>query len=173
MRKLVVLLACVVAISPSWGAQQNRAEEAARSACAQRCYDQPLDPELQRQEILNLEREIVRAFQTNSGTLFRRVYADDFTGTLSHGQPVDRSALINIVQDASAKYDSFTASDIKIRLYQDTAVASCLWTSRGTYRSHHFDSQMRSIHVYVNGPRGWQVVSGQTTALPPATEHPL
>jgi hypothetical protein len=172
MRKLVALLAFTLALSPSWGAQ-NRVQEAARAACAQRCYEEPQDPELQRAEIVNLEKETARAIQLNNGTLFRRIYADDFYGTLSHGQPVNRNSLINLVQDASVRYDSFSVSDLNIRLYQETAVASSLWTSRGIFKGHRFDSQMRSIHVYVNGPRGWQVVSGQTTALPPAVEHPL
>jgi hypothetical protein len=133
----------------------------------------PPNPEMQRQEIVNLETETARAIQLNNATFFRRVYAEDFLGTLSHGQAVDRAKLVNAVQDSSVKYDSFHASDIKVRLYQDTAVATCLWTSRGDFRGRRFDSQMRSIHVYVNGPRGWHVVSGQTTLLPPDMPHPL
>jgi ketosteroid isomerase-like protein len=172
MWKFAVLLAFTLALAPSWRAQ-NKNQEAATTACVQRCYEQPLDPELQRAEIVNLEKETARAIQQNNGTIFRRVYAEDFSGTLSHGQPVDRNSLINLIQDTGAKYDSFTVTDISIRIFQETAVATSLWTSRGTFKGHHFDSQMRSTHVYVNGPRGWQVVSAQTTALPPATEHPL
>ena len=172
MRKSAALLAFALVLSPSWGGQ-NKVQDASRAACSQRCYEEPVDPDLQRAEIINLEKETVRAIQLNNGTLFRRVYSEDFSGTLSHGQPVDRNSLISAVQDSTVRYDSFTATDIKIRLFQDTAVASSLWTSRGTFRGHRFDSQMRSIHVYVNGTRGWQVVSGQTTALPPAVEHPL
>jgi hypothetical protein len=172
MKKLAALFALALAFAPSWAAQ-NKSQEAATTACVQRCYDQPLDPELERAEIINLEKETARAIQLNNGTLFRRIYAEDFSGTLSHGQPVNRNSLITLIQDTSTRYDSFTVTDISIRIFQETAVASSLWTSRGTFNGHHFDSQMRSIHVYVNGSRGWQVVSGQTTALPPATEHPL
>ena len=173
MRKLAALLVLGLALSPSWRAQSHAPDPGYAAACAQRCYEEPRDPELQRAEILNLEKETVRAIQINNGTLFRRVYADDFSGTLSHGQPVDRNSLIDIVQDPSVHYDSFSASDIKVRIFEETAVASSLWTSRGTFKGHRFESQMRAIHVYINGARGWQVVSGQTTALPPAMEHPL
>jgi hypothetical protein len=172
VKKFVAVLILTLMLSPSWSAQ-NKVQEAAVSACVQRCYDQPLDPELQRAEIMTLERETGRAIQINNGTLFRRIYADDFSGTLSHGQPVNLSSLISIIQNTNTRYDSFTVSNINIRIFQETAVVSSLWTSRGTFNGRHFDSQMRAIHVYVNGARGWQVVSGQTTALPPATEHPL
>jgi hypothetical protein len=133
----------------------------------------PPNPELQRQEIVNIESETVRAILLNNGTFFRRVYSDDFVGTLSHGQAVDKTQMVQAVQSPDVKYDSFVATDIKVRIYQDIAVATCLWSSRGTFHGQHFSSQMRVTHVYVNGRRGWQVVAGQTTALPPDAHQPL
>jgi hypothetical protein len=133
----------------------------------------PPNPEMQRQEIINLENEAARAIQTNSGTFFRRVYSDDFIGTLSHGQPVNKALFIEAVQTPDVKYESFNASDISVRLYQETAVATCLWSWRGTFRGQRISSQLRAIHVYVNGPRGWHVVAGQTTILPPDVQQPL
>jgi hypothetical protein len=133
----------------------------------------PPNPEMQRQEIINLEHEAARAIQTNTGTFFRRVYSDDFSGTLSHGQPVDKTTFINAVQTYEVKYDGFNASDISVRLYKDTAVATCLWTARGTFKEQKFNSQMRVLHVYINTPRGWRVVAGQITVLPPGGQLPL
>ena len=135
--------------------------------------DAPPNPELQRQEIVNLETEAARAIQTNTGTFFRRVYSDDFSGTLSHGQPVNKSTFIDAVQTGEVKYESFNASDISIRLYKDAAIASCLWSARGTFRDQKFASQMRVMHVYINTPHGWRVVSGQITLLPPGAQQPL
>jgi ketosteroid isomerase-like protein len=131
------------------------------------------NPEMQREEITNLEKEAARAIQTNAGTFFRRVYADDFAGTLSHGQVVDKTTFINAVQNGEVKYDAFIATDVSVRLFRDTAVATCLWSARGVYRDQSFSSQMRTIHVYINTPRGWRVVSGQITLLPPGAQQPL
>jgi len=135
--------------------------------------DAQANPELQREEIVNLENEAARAIQTNTGTYFRRVYADDFAGTLSHGQIVNKTLFINAVQTGEVKYDTFLASDVNVRLFRDTAVATCLWSARGVYKNQRFSSQMRSIHVYINSPRGWRVVSGQITLLPPGAQQPL
>jgi len=135
--------------------------------------DAPPNPEMQRQEIVNLETEAARAIQTNAGTFFRRVYSDDFSGTLSHGQPVNKTTFINAVQTSEVRYDAFNASDISVRLFRDSAVASCLWSARGTYKEQNFNSQMRVIHVYINTPRGWRVVAGQITLLPPGAQQPL
>jgi ketosteroid isomerase-like protein len=156
MYKLAALLILGLALHPAW--QDDEA---------------PLNPELQRQEIVNLETEAARAIQTNTGTFFRRVYSDDFSGTLSHGQPVNKTTFINAVQTSEVKYDSFNASDISVRLFRDAAVATCLWSARGTFKDQRFNSQMRVIHVYINTPRGWRVVSGQITPLPPGALQPL
>jgi len=135
--------------------------------------DQTANPELQRQEILNLENEAARAIQTNTGTFFRRVYSDDFSGSLSHGQTVNKALFIDAVQTPDVKYDSFNASDISVRIYKDAAIATCLWSARGVFLGQRFSSQMRVIHVYINGPRGWHVIAGQITLLPPGAQQPL
>src|SRR5450432_813243 len=125
--------------------------------------DQPPNPEMQRQEIVNLEKEAGRAIQLNNPGFFKRVYSEDFSGTLSHGQAVNKTQFMNVVQSAEIKYDSFSVSDISVHIYQDTAVATCLWSARGDYRGQRLNVQMRAIHVYINGPRGWHVVSGAAT----------
>ena len=135
--------------------------------------DAPPNPEMQREEIVNLETEAARAIQTNAGTFFRRVYAEDFAGTLSHGQIVNKVSFISAVQNGEVKYDAFTASDVNVRLFRDAAIATCLWSARGVYRDQRFASQMRTMHVYINTPHGWRVVSGQITILPPGASQPL
>ena len=134
---------------------------------------QAAQSEIDRQEIINLEKEAARAIQLNNPTFFKRVYSDDFTGTLSHSQPVNKSSFIEIVQSPDIKYTSFIASDVVIRTYQETAVTTCMWSFRGTYKGKPLSSQMRVLHVYVNSPRGWRVVASQATALPPDVPQPL
>jgi Domain of unknown function (DUF4440) len=134
---------------------------------------QAAQAEIDREELANLEKEAARAIQTNSGTFFRRVYSEDFTGSLSHGQPVNKAEFISAVQTVDAKYEVFNASDINIRVFKDAAIATCMWSARGVFNGQRFSSQMRAIHVYVNTPRGWRVVAGQITLLPPGAQQPL
>ncbi|HEY2352000.1 MAG TPA: nuclear transport factor 2 family protein [Candidatus Acidoferrum sp.] len=163
MKRLIPLLALALLLASRLSSQDPYAP----------ADDNPPNPEMERQEVVNLEHETARAIMLNNGTFFRRVYADDYKGTLSHGQLVDKNYLINEVQNSGARYQSFNASDIQVRLYRETAVATCLWTSKGFFRGQPIETQMRVMHVYINGPRGWHVVAGQTTPLPPYTPHPL
>lgn len=153
--------------------QQDERAAAARNDCVRRCLIQPLDPELRRQEIVSLEKEACHAIGLRNGSYFRRVYSEDFAGTLSHGQQVDKTQWIALVQSDTVKYESFNASDIKVQIYQEMAVATCLWSSRFSAKGQRLSHQMRAIHVYLNGASGWHVVSGQITNLPPDVGQPL
>jgi hypothetical protein len=163
-------LAIGLLFASSWQGQ-----EACREVCIQRCVSQGTlgDPEVERQEIVSLEREAARAIQLNSSTFFHRVYSDEFAGTLSHGQQINRDQWIAAVETPSVKRESFNASDIKVRIFEETAVATCLWSSRFTLNGQHLSSQIRAIHVYINTPNGWHVISGQMTNLPPDVQQPL
>jgi len=170
MFKFAAALALGLALTPSWQDQENP-----RNVCIQRCLITPQmgDPEMQRQEVVSLEKEAARAIQLSNGTYFRRVYSDDFAGTLSHGQQVDKTQWIAAIESPLVKYESFNASDIKVHIYQDMAIATCLWSSRSIIRGQRISNQIRAIHIYMNTPRGWHVVSGQSTNLPPDVQQPL
>lgn len=122
--------------------------------------------EIQREELLNLQKETVRALQLHNSSFFSRVYSDDFIGTSPTGNSRDKEALLAWVQTSSVKYSSFVVSDIRIRIFQSTAVVTCLWSSRGSAKGEALFQQSRVINVYVYGSRGWQAVASQETQLP-------
>ena len=171
MFKSAAAFALALALAAAW----QGPDTTGRDACIQRCLVSPQlgDPEVQRQEIVSLEKEAARAIQLNNGTFFRRVYSDDYTGTLSHGQQVNKTQWIDVIESPVVRYESFNVSDIKVRIYQDTAIATCLWSSRSVVRGQLISSQIRAIHLYLNTPRGWHVISGQSTNLPPDVQQPL
>jgi len=159
MTKLIPLLVLALLLGPAVNSQDND--------------DVKPNPDMQRQEVVNLERETARAIMLNNATFIRRVYSEDFAGTLSHGQSVDKLQLIHEIESSGVHYQVFNASDIQVRLFRETAIATCLWSFRAILNGQQTETQMRVMHIYINGPRGWHVVAGQTTALPPYTSHPL
>ena len=171
MKKIAIVLTIWFALSPPLHPQDAR--QVQREECMDACMRERPNADLQRQEVIALEKEAARAIQLGDETFFRRVYSDDFNGVLSHGQNVNKSSFIAVVQASGIKYDSFTASDIKVRLYRDVAVASGTWSMRAILKGQRMSSQMRVLHVYVYGPGGYHVVTGQTTLLPPFVDQPL
>jgi ketosteroid isomerase-like protein len=159
MKKLAALLFVVVAfvLVPQSRAQAPTAAELRELA---------KEKEVKQEELVNLETESARAIQWNNGTIFRRIYGEDFVGILPTGQAKDKAGWIASIENNNIKYTSFVASDIHVRMFQDTAVVTCLWSSRGTQNGRAFSRQYRVTHVYIYGQRGWQAVAGQETLLP-------
>jgi hypothetical protein len=159
MRKLSPLLIFILTFvpAPSSRAQNPTAAELREIAA---------ENEVKREELLNLETEMARALQWNTGAIFRRVYGEDFVGILPSGQIVDKAEWISSVEHSGIRYSSFIATDVRIRMFEDTAVVTCLWSSRGSLDGHPFSRQFRVTHVYVYGQRGWQAVASQETLLP-------
>ena len=79
-------------------------------------------------ELVALEKETAHAMALNNSSFFQRVYNDDFVGTTPTGEILDRSALVASIQNSTAKYSSFIATDIHVRVYGPTAVVTCTWT---------------------------------------------
>jgi hypothetical protein len=162
MPKKFALLLTLLLLAPALFSQERFNE-----GCMEACRTERPNPDLQRQELIALEKEAVRAIQRNDGAFFRRVYSDDFVGTLSHGQSVDKTGFINVVESTANRYQSVQASDIAVRLYRDAAVASCLWSMRSLANGQPVSSQIRVIHVYLYGSGGFRLVASQATPLPP------
>jgi ketosteroid isomerase-like protein len=172
MKKIVLLLTILLALSSPLRPQDEE-RQARRAACMDACMRERPNPDLQRQEVVALEKETARAIQLGDATFFRRVYSDDFSGVLSHGQIVDKAGMIAAVQARDISYDSFTVSDVKVQVYRDLAIATCSWSMRGSLKGQPVYSQMRVTHVYMYTGSGYRAVSGQTTLLPPYLRQPL
>lgn len=172
MKKMTIFAVIWLAVSPPMHSQED-ARQALRSACMQACMRERPDADLQRQEVIVLEKEAARAVLLGDATFFRRVYSDDFSGVLSRGEVVDKASFIKAVQSPQIKYESFTASDVKVRVYRDLAVATSTWSMRAVLRGQPVTSQMRAVHVYMYTSSGYRVVTGQTTLLPPLIDQPL
>jgi len=172
MKKILLPLAIVLALCSPLHPQEDE-RQARREVCMDACMRERPNADLQREEVVALEKETARAIQLGDATFFRRVYSDDFSGVSSHGQMVDKAGLIAAVQAQDTKYDSFTASDVKVRLYRDLAVATSSWSMRGLLNGQRVNSQMRVMHVYIYSGGGYRVVTAQTTLLPPYIQQPL
>jgi ketosteroid isomerase-like protein len=153
----LLLAACCLLLTPSRVFGQLSASELRELA---------KENDTKQEELVNIEHEIARAMLFNNGTLFRRIYGDDFVGVLPTGQVKDKTGWITQVENSSNKYTSFLSTDIRIRMFQETAVVTSLWSARGTRDGQEFYRQYRVTHVYVYGQRAWQVVASQETLLP-------
>lgn len=132
---------------------------------AQEPEEPPPNPEMQRQELINLEKENARAMQLHNVTFFKAAYSDDFHGVSRYGETVDRQGIVREVESLALEFDSVVSSDHQVRLFRDAAYVLSLRSEVGRANGKKFYNQYRILRVYVNSTRGWKVVSQLETRL--------
>ena len=137
----------------------------AAAAAAQDPDAPPPNPELERQELVNLEMENARALKTHSSNFFKNVYSEDFRGVTRYGEVLNKTALVSEVQEMTQEFDSIVVSDFQVRMYRDAACVLSLRSEVSKQNGKKFYSQYRVLRMYVNTSRGWRVVSQLETRL--------
>ena len=140
-------------------------------ARAQDPQEPPPNPEMQRQELVNLEKENARAIQLHNPTFFRAAYSDDFHGISRYGETVSKAGIIRELQSLPLEFDSVVSSDAQVRMFRDAAYVLSLRSEVGRANGKKFYNQYRILRVYVNTPRGWRIVSQLETRLVTDASH--
>jgi hypothetical protein len=127
--------------------------------------EQPVNPEMQRQELVNLELENARAIKLHNPTFFKAAYSEDFHGVTRYGETVNKQGIIRELETMSLQFDSVVSSDAQVRMFRDAAYVLSLRSEVGRADGKKFYNQFRVLRVYVNTPRGWRIVSQLETKL--------
>jgi uncharacterized protein DUF4440 len=132
---------------------------------AQNPDELPPNPEMQRQELVNLELENARAIKLHNPTFFKAAYSEDFHGVSRFGEVVNKTKFIEEVESSPLQFDSVVSSDAQVRMFRDVAYVLSLRSEVGHANDKKFYNQFRVLRVYVNTPRGWRIVSQLETKL--------
>jgi hypothetical protein len=137
----------------------------AGTVVAQGPEEQPVNPEMQRQELANLELENARAIKLHNSTFFKAAYSEDFHGVTRYGETVNKQGVIRDLETMNLEFESVVSSDAQVRIFRDAAYVLSLRSEVGHSNGKRFYSQFRILRVYVNTPRGWRIVSQLETKL--------
>ena len=117
----------------------------------------------------NLQKEVLAAMETykngmtqKDGAALEKVLSPDLTYTHSGGQLQTRAEVIKSITSGSTIIEKIQFSDTTVKVYGNMALVKGrvdLWHSP-TNIVH-----MDVLHVWVNGPHGWQMVARQATKL--------
>jgi ketosteroid isomerase-like protein len=92
----------------------------------------------------------------------QRFLADDLQYAHASGQTQTKEQYIAAVTKGPARYESFTFSDLKVRVYGKAAVLTAFcdvkMTGQDTFR-------VRTLQVYVENNGQWQMAAHQSTRL--------
>jgi hypothetical protein len=125
----------------------------------------PQNPEMQRQELINLEMENARAIKLHNSTFFRSVYSEDFRGVTRYGEVLNKASVVREIETLPQEFDSVVSTDTQVHMFRDTASVLSLRSEVGRINGKRFYNQYRVLRLYINTPRGWRVVSQLETML--------
>ena len=129
-------------------------------------------------EIFRLEEELAQTEMRVDVQALDQVYADDIMVTAPIGICVDKAAVTAEIRAAAEKavVGKYDKSDLRIRVYGDTAVSSYRISAEAMFDGIEIKRELCITNVWMKRNDRWQIVARHTASLPddtpPANERP-
>ncbi len=131
----------------------------------QQSVAQGADAAAEREVRQTIEKYRTALLQKDAATL-ERIWADDYTFTNGAGEIHSKAHRLANLKSGATSLDSISEEeDTKVRIHGNVAVATSRVTIKGQYSGKQTSGQYRSIHVWVKGAAGWQLVANQITPV--------
>jgi ketosteroid isomerase-like protein len=114
-------------------------------------------------ELLKLENEFAGAVASNNADALDRLLADDWIIVEPDGGMIDKARFLEVIRSGALSHESMESTDLKVRVYGNTAVVTGLTTSKGKFMGQDFTSCERATDIFVKQADRWQCVFTQLT----------
>ena len=115
------------------------------------------------EELLKLENEFARAVASNNADALDKLLADDWIIVEPDGSIIDKARFLEVIRSGALSHESMKSTDLKVRVYGNTAVVTGLTTSKGKFMGQDFISCERATDIFVKQADRWQCVFTQLT----------
>ena len=118
------------------------------------------------EQIIDLEKSFAAAIKTQDTMQTKMFQADTyFLAYAVQGVPsiqiVPKQSWLNLLKDYVT--ESFTIDDIKVNVYDNTAVAMLMFTQKATVRGHDRSGQFVLTDIWYKGNKGWLIAERHST----------
>ena len=119
-------------------------------------------------ELFRLEEELTQTEMRVDVQALDKIYADDIMVTAPVGICVDKPAVMSEIRTAAEKavVGKYDKSDLKVRVYGDTAVSSYRMSAEATFEGMEIKRQLCITNVWMKRNENWQIVARHTASLP-------
>jgi ketosteroid isomerase-like protein len=154
MKAVLPLLAAIFMVSLLHG-QTNQPKNAS-----------PGGPPKVEQELQALEQAWADAVKHQDVEKIARMQAEEYVFTDPAGQVWTKARELDTIKAGDLVIDSFELSDVKVRLYDNTAVVTLSIVWHGQFRGNDISGPQRMTDVFVKRNGRWQCVASQSTRIP-------
>ena len=118
------------------------------------------------EQVKKLETDRAAAAVKGDVAILEKQTADDYTFINLYGQMSDKSQMVNNFKTGRTKLTADEVSDMKVRVYGNTAVITGKADVAGTMAGKDTKAQVMFTRVYVKKGGQWQSVAFQQTRVP-------
>jgi ketosteroid isomerase-like protein len=114
-----------------------------------------------------VEHQWANAMKRRDVETIDRIQAAEFLFTDPAGQVWTKMRELDAIKDGALQIDSFEMSEVKVRIYDNTAVVTLRIVWHGEFRGTDISGPQRMTDVFVKRDGRWQCVASQTTRIFP------
>ena len=118
-------------------------------------------------QIKKLEQDWAQAVLKEGAAAVDRYEADDIISTDPSGRVTDKAQDKKDLSSGDLKLQSMELSDLKARVYGNTAVATGANTVKGAFKGQDIGGKYRFTDTWVKRNGKWQAVASQATKVVP------
>jgi len=113
------------------------------------------------EELSKLEKEFELAVVSNDAAAVGCLLADDWIIVGQNGRIIDRSRFLEVIKAGALSHEKMESDDVRVRIYENTAIVTALTTSKGKFMGQEFTSLERATDIFVKQNNRWKCVFTQ------------
>lgn len=117
------------------------------------------------EELLKLEEQFGAAIVKNDPEEIGRFVTEDWIIINSDGGIIDKERFLGVIKSGALTHEMMESSDIRVRVYGDSAVVTALTRTKGKFSGQDFSTHERATDVFVKLDGQWRCVLSQLTSL--------
>jgi ketosteroid isomerase-like protein len=117
------------------------------------------------EELINVEEEFADAIMKNNPEKIGQFVTDDWIIINADGGIIERERFLEVIRSGALTHEMMKSDEMRIRVYEDSAVVSALTRSKGKFMGQEFTTHERSTDVFVRRAGQWRCVLTQLTGF--------
>ena len=115
------------------------------------------------EELLKLEDDFAQAVTNNDADAVDGFLSDDWIIVDPDGGTIDKARFLGVIKSGALSHEMMESTDLRVRLYGNTAVVTGLTTTKGKFMEQDFTSCERATDIFVKQNGRWQRVFTELT----------
>lgn len=116
-------------------------------------------------KLIDLNNQYDSALIKNDLDALNRLYAEDFVYTNPEGKVLNKAEQIANIKASEIKLEQGSSSNVKVKVYGNTAVMTGNFIAKGNYRGNPVNINERYTVTWIKTDTSWQMVAEQANVV--------